>query len=111
MEKEKDDYLPLLDNWHLKVTRFSLVQKVYYVSTHTNPYLNPTSHHQPSSEQVVLSTSVHRARALHNRGSLADEFYFLRETPLGYEYSQKQIWYALNPLASELNAQCYVQQA
>jgi len=85
------------------VTRFSLGQKVYCISTHTNTYLKPRSHHHPSNKQAVLSTSVHRARALHNRSSLADEFDFLRETTLGYEYSQKQIWYALNPLDLELD--------
>ena len=32
--------------------------------THTNLYLNPTSHHHLSNIQTVLSTFVHRARAL-----------------------------------------------
>jgi hypothetical protein len=86
-------------------------QKVYCISTHTNPYLKPRSHHHPPKKQAILSTSVHRARDLHNRGNLADEFDFLRVTLLGYGYSHKHIWHALNPLASELNVQCYVQQA
>jgi hypothetical protein len=55
-------------------------------STHTNVYLHDNSHHHPSNKQAVLSTLVHRARALCGHESLNDELEFLRapwDIPMG----------------------------
>jgi UTP:GlnB (protein PII) uridylyltransferase len=52
---------------------------VYQKPTHTNLYLNPGSHHHPSSNQAVLAALVLRARALCGRESLHDEFDVLED--------------------------------
>jgi hypothetical protein len=44
-----------------------------------NLYLNAGSHHHPSSKQAVLSTLVHRARALCDQDSLHAELVFLKD--------------------------------
>jgi hypothetical protein len=42
----------------------SLGHRVYHKPTHTNLYLNSSSHHHPSNKHAVLSTLVHRVRTL-----------------------------------------------
>jgi hypothetical protein len=55
-----------------------MAHKVYRKLTHTNLYLSAKSHHHPSNKQAVLSTLVHRARALCDEDSLQAELVFLR---------------------------------
>jgi hypothetical protein len=66
--------------------------------THTNLYLHADSHHHPSNKQAVLSTLVHRARALCDHESLHDELEFLRDTSKRNGYGDRQIRRALDPL-------------
>jgi hypothetical protein len=56
----------------------SLGHKVYHKPTHTNLYLSTKSHYHPFNKQVVLSTLVHRVRALCGE-SLQAEFIFQRD--------------------------------
>jgi hypothetical protein len=98
MESEKEVHLPLLNIDICRIPDGSLGHKVYRKPTHTNLYLNLASHHHPSSKQAVLSTVVHRARALCDKESLHEELEFLKSTFRENGYSLKQIQHALNPV-------------
>jgi hypothetical protein len=74
----------------------SLGLKVYRKPTHTNLYLNSKSHHHPSNKQAVLSTLIHRARALCDEDSLQAELVFLKDVFKGNGYNDRQIHRALN---------------
>jgi hypothetical protein len=81
METEREGHLPFLDI-DIDIYRRpdgSLGHRVYHKATHTNLYLNAGSHHHPSSKQAVLSTLVHRARALCDQESLQAELVFLKD--------------------------------
>jgi hypothetical protein len=90
METEKDGNLPFLDIDIYHRPDGSLGHRVYCKPTHTNLYLNSNSHHHPSNKHAVLSTLVHRAKALCDRDSLRGELEFLRDT-------FRQIRRAINP--------------
>jgi hypothetical protein len=55
-------------------------------------------HHRPSNRHAVLSTLVHRARALCDHDSLNDELRLLRDTFKQNGYSDWQIFRAFNPI-------------
>jgi hypothetical protein len=74
----------------------SLGHKVYRKPTHTNLYLNSKSHHHPSNKQAVLSTLIHRARALCDEDSLRAELVFLKDVFRENGYSDRQFHTALN---------------
>jgi hypothetical protein len=59
-------------------------------------YLNAKSHHHPSNKQAVLSTLVHRARALCDEDSLQAELMFLRVIFKHNGYNNQQIHTLLN---------------
>jgi hypothetical protein len=63
--------------------------------THTNIYLNAKSHHHPSNKQVVLSTLIHRARALCDDDSLQTTLVFLRDVSKQNGYNDQEIHRAL----------------
>jgi hypothetical protein len=69
---------------------------VYRKPTHTNLYLNAKSHHHPSNKQAVLSTLIHRARALRDEDSLQAELVFLKDVFKENGYNDRQIHRALN---------------
>jgi hypothetical protein len=73
METEKDGQLPFLDMDIYRKPDGSLGHRVYRKPTHTNLYLHANFHHHPSNKQALLSTLVHRARALCDHESLHDE--------------------------------------
>jgi hypothetical protein len=62
---------------HLPFLGGSLCRKVYRKPTHTNLYLNSSSHHHPSNKHAILSTLVHKARALCGQDSFHAELAFL----------------------------------
>jgi hypothetical protein len=70
------------------------------VNPHTNLYLHANSHHHPSNKQAVLTTLVHRARALCDHESLHDELDFLKDTFKRNGYGYQQIRRALDPAKS-----------
>jgi hypothetical protein len=74
----------------------SLEHKVYRKPIHTNLYLNAKSHHHPSNKQAVLSTLIHRARALCNEDSLQAELVFPKDVFKENGYNDQQIHRALN---------------
>jgi hypothetical protein len=69
---------------------------VYCKPTHTNLYLNTKSHHHPSNKQSVLSTVVHKVRALCDEDRLQAELAFLTGIFKTNGYNNKQIHCALN---------------
>jgi hypothetical protein len=96
METESEGHLPFL---HLDIYRRpdgSLGHKVYRKPTHTNLYLNAKSHHQPPNKQAVLSTLIHRARALCDEDSLQAGLVFLSDIFKQNGYNDRQIHRALN---------------
>jgi hypothetical protein len=97
METDKDGHLPFLDIDIYRKPDGSLGHSVYRKPTHTNLYLHVNSHHHPSNKQAVLSTLVHRARALCDHESLYDELEFLRDTFKRNGYGEQQIGRALDP--------------
>jgi hypothetical protein len=97
METERDGHLPFLDIDIYRRLDGSLGRRVYRKPTHTNLYLNSSSHHHPSSRHAVLSTLVHRARALCDQKSLHGELVFLGDIFRQNGYTERQIRTALNP--------------
>jgi hypothetical protein len=69
---------------------------MYRKPTHTNLYFNAKSHHRPSKKQAVLSTLIHRARALCDEDSLQAELLFLKDVFKENGYNDRQIHRALN---------------
>jgi hypothetical protein len=79
METESEGHLPFLDLDIYRRPDGSLGHKVYRKPTHSNLYLNAKSHHHPSNKQAVLSTLIHRAKALCDEDSLQAEGRLQRE--------------------------------
>jgi hypothetical protein len=96
METESEDHLPFLDIDIYMRPDGSLGHRVYRKSTHTNLYPNAGSHDHPSSKQAVLSTLVHRARALCDQDRLHVELVFLRDIFRQNVYNDWQIHRVLN---------------
>jgi hypothetical protein len=96
METESEGHLQFLDLDVHRRPDGSLGHKVYREPTHTNLYLTAKSHHHPSNKQAVLSTLMHRARALCNEDSLQAELLFLKDVFRENGYSARQIHRALN---------------
>jgi hypothetical protein len=78
METESEGYLPFVDLNIYRRPDGSLGRKMYRKLNHTNLYLNATYHHHPSNKQAVISTVIHRARALCHEDSLQAELASLR---------------------------------
>jgi hypothetical protein len=96
MATESKGHLPFLDLDIYRRSDGSLRHKVYRKPTHANLYLNAKSHHHPSNKQAVLSTLVHRVRALCDEDSLQGELVFPRDVFKQEGYNDRQIHRALN---------------
>jgi hypothetical protein len=68
MEAESESHLSFLDKGIYRRYEGSLGHRVDRKLAHTNLYLNARSHNHPFIKQAVLSTLVHRARALCDGG-------------------------------------------
>jgi hypothetical protein len=90
METESESHLPFLDLDIYRRPDGSLEHRVYRKPTHTNLYLNAKSHHHPSNEQAVLSTLIHRARALCDEDILQAELVFLRDIFKQNDYNDRR---------------------
>ena len=75
----------------------SLGHKIYRKPTHTNLYLHPNSHHHPANKHPVLASLIHRAKALCDEDSLAQELEFLTTVIKDNGYSPQQIGRAMKP--------------
>jgi len=69
----------------------SLWHKIYRKPTHTNLYLHQNSHHHPSNKHSVLASLIHRAKALCDEDSLAQELEFLTTVFKDNGYNPQQI--------------------
>jgi hypothetical protein len=69
---------------------------VYRKPTHTNLYLDAKSQHHPSNKQAVLSTLIHRAKAICAENSLQAELVFLWDVFNQNGYNVRQLHRALN---------------
>jgi hypothetical protein len=96
METKSEGHLPFLDFDIYRRPDGCLRLKVYRKPTHTNLFLSVKSHHHPSNKQVILSTLIHRARALCEEDSLQAEFVFLKDVFRENGYNDRQIHRALN---------------
>ncbi|XP_023702101.1 uncharacterized protein LOC111861620 [Cryptotermes secundus] len=96
METKIEVHLPFLDIDIYRRPNSSLGYRVYCKFSHTNFYLNAASHHHPSNKQVVLSTLVHRARALCDQDSIHAEFVLLGDVFRRNSYNNRQIRRVLN---------------
>jgi hypothetical protein len=96
METESEGHLPFLDLDIYRRPDGSPGHKVYRRPTHTNLYHNAKSHHRPSNKQAVLSTLIHRARALCDEDSLQAVLMFLKGIFRENGYNDRQIHRALN---------------
>jgi hypothetical protein len=77
IEIEKDGHLPFLAIDIYRKTDSSLGHKVYRKPTHTNLYLQQSSHHHPANKQSVLTYLTHTAIPLCDQDSLLQELDFL----------------------------------
>jgi hypothetical protein len=91
METESEGHLPFLDLNIYRRPDGSLGHRVYRKPTHTNLYLSAMSHHHPANKQAILSTLVHRARALCDQDSLPAELDFLKDIFRQNGYNNRQI--------------------
>jgi hypothetical protein len=98
METERDGHIPFLDIELYRRPDGSLGHKVYSKHTHSSLYLNSSSHHHPSNKPGIISTLVHRARALCDQDSLHVESVFLGNVFRQNSYTDRHIRRALNPL-------------
>jgi hypothetical protein len=76
MEQEEEGHLPFLDLDIYRKMDGSLGHKGYQKPTHTNLYLHQNSHHHPANKQLVLTSLIHRAKALCDEDSLTQELKF-----------------------------------
>lgn len=80
---EKDGHLSFLGIDIRRRPDSSMDHQVCRKPTHTDPYVSSGSHHHPSNIQAVLSTLVHRAKAvcdnLHDELELWENRYSIRQ--------------------------------
>jgi hypothetical protein len=104
MESEKEGHLPFLDTDIYRKTDSSLGHRVYRKPTHTNLYLQQSSHHHPAHKHSVLTSLVHRARAICDQPSLPHELDFLTAVFKNNGYNQHQIKRAMQPVTTTAKA-------
>jgi len=95
MEIEEGGHLPFLDVDVYRRNDGSLGHKVYSKPTHTNLYLQQSSHHHPANKQSVLTSLIQRARTLCDQDSLPQELEFLTSVLKMNGYKPQQIQRAL----------------
>jgi hypothetical protein len=91
MEIEENGHLPFLDIDIYKKADGSLGHKVYLKPTHTNLDLHQLSHHHPANKHSVLSSLIHRTRALCDQDSLPQELDLLTTVFKNNGYNDHQI--------------------
>jgi len=89
--EEEEGHLHFLDIDIYRKMDGSLGHKIYQKPSHTNLYLHQKSHHHPANKHSVLSSLVHRAKALCDQASLAPELTFLTNVFKQNGYSHQQI--------------------
>ena len=101
IETENDGHLPFLDIDIYRQTDGTLGHKVYRKPTHTSLYLQQSSHHHPAHKQSVLTSLIHRGRALCDEDFLPQELEFLTAVLKNNGYNHRKIKRALFPRRSK----------
>jgi len=97
MDIEKDGHLPFLDIDIYRKMDGTLGHKVYRKPTHTNLYLQQSSHHHPANKHSALRALTHRATALCDQDSLPQELDHLASVFKMNGYGPFQVRRALQP--------------
>jgi len=95
MEIEEGGHLPFSDVDIYRRNYGSLSHEVYRKPTHTNLYLQQSSHHHPANKPSVLTSLTQRTRTLSDQDSLPQELEFLTSVFKMIGYKPKQIQRAL----------------
>jgi len=91
MEIESDSSLPFLD---VRVTRNPdgrLGHCVYRKPTHTDRYLNASSHHHPAQKSSVINSLVHRAISISQPDKLESELAHVKKTLQNNGYNKRDV--------------------
>ncbi|KAJ8933568.1 hypothetical protein NQ318_019489 [Aromia moschata] len=92
METEKDGVLPFLDVLVKRTNNNKLVHGVYRKKTHTDRYLNATSHNHPQQKRSLIKTLVHRAETIIcDDESRPEELQQIKEALTKNGYNEKDI--------------------
>jgi len=91
IEVEEGGHLPFLDVDVYRRNDGSLGHKVYHKPTHTNLYLQQSSHHHPANKQLLITSLIQRAKTLCDQDSLPQELEFLTSVFKMNGYKPKQI--------------------
>lgn len=75
MEVEQSGSFSFLDVFVYRKQDGSLGHKVFQKPPHTDLYFNARSAHHPAPKRAALSTLVHRATAISDKGSLPEELF------------------------------------
>jgi hypothetical protein len=76
---------------------YFVAQRVYRRPTHTNLYLQQSSHHHSANKQSALTSLTHRAKTLCDQDSLPKELDFLTSVFQMNGYNPQQIQRAMMP--------------
>ena len=91
MEIEKDQALPFLDVQIQKLPTQGFTHTIYRKPTHTNRYLNASSHHHPAQLNSVVHTLVSRSLKLTDNNNKNTEIQTLTNILHQNGYNKKQI--------------------
>lgn len=91
IEKEKDGILPFLD---VKIERKpdgSLIHSVYRKPTHTEQYINASSHHHPAQKFSTIRTLYDRATKICHPDKIQEELLHLEKVFINNGFNKQQI--------------------
>ena len=91
MEIEQNNQIPFLDVLVKKNEDGTLGHQVYRKPTHTDRYLQATSHHHPSQKNSVISSLIYRALTISEPSSLNGELEHLNQVLTKNGYNKKDI--------------------
>ncbi|XP_046393751.1 uncharacterized protein LOC124161474 [Ischnura elegans] len=103
MEVENNRRLPFLDILIERKENGNIGHSVYRKPTHTELYLNASSHHHPAQKKGVLTTLFHRAKAISDDAHLIQEISHLKSTFRKNGYNHREIQAALKRTSLERN--------
>lgn len=94
VETEEESQLPFLDVMIIRKLDGSLGHTVYRKPSHTNRYLNASSHHHPAQLNSVVKTLIHRSQTLSDVEHRNEEMNTIQNILQANGYSQHKIYRA-----------------